>query len=101
MRLVPRKDGRGRIPALEIMRNTPVIKKLLLDGNTKAIPDYIKEGREFGMQTFNQSLLDLFNQGLVSYEDALQSASNREEFKLNAQGMFTGTDSLRARQPGD
>jgi len=101
MRLVPRKDGRGRIPALEIMRNTPVIKKLLLEGNTKAIPDYIKEGREFGMQTFNQSLLDLFNQGLVSYEDALQSASNREEFRLNAQGMFTGTDSLRARQPGE
>jgi len=101
MRLVPRKDGRGRIPALEIMRNTPVIKKLLLDGNTKTIPDYIKEGREFGMQTFNQSLLDLFNQGLVSYEDALQSASNREEFRLNAQGMFTGTDSLRARQPGE
>lgn len=96
MRLLPRKDGRGRIPALEIMRNTPVIKKLLLEGSTKAIPDYIKNGREFGMQTFNQSLLDLYQDGLVNYEDALLSASNREEFRLNAQGMFTGTEAIRA-----
>jgi Tfp pilus assembly ATPase PilU len=101
MRLAPRKDGRGRIPALEIMRNTPVIKKMLLEGNTKMIPDYIKDGREFGMQTFNQSLLDLYNEDLVSYEDALHSASNKEEFKLNAQGMFTGTESLRARTIAD
>ncbi|UCD58999.1 MAG: PilT/PilU family type 4a pilus ATPase [Candidatus Hydrogenedentota bacterium] len=98
MRLLPRKDGGGRIPALEIMRTTPVIRKLLLQGNTKAIPDYVKEGREFGMQTFNQSLLDLFQAGLITYEDALQNASSPEEFKLNAQGMFTGTESLRAKQ---
>ncbi|MBI4832901.1 MAG: PilT/PilU family type 4a pilus ATPase [Candidatus Lindowbacteria bacterium] len=98
MRLLPRKDGRGRVPAVEIMRTTPLIRKLLLEGNTKSIPDYIKEGREFGMQTFNQALLDLFQQGLINYEDALLNASNPEEFKLNAQGLFTGTDSLRARQ---
>ncbi|RJP65266.1 MAG: PilT/PilU family type 4a pilus ATPase [Candidatus Abyssobacteria bacterium SURF_17] len=97
MRLIPRKEGNGRIPALEIMRTTPLIRKLLLLGDTKAIPDYIKEGREFGMQTFNQALLDLFQAGLVSYEDALQNASNPEEFKLNAQGMFTGIDSLKAK----
>jgi len=100
-RLLPRKDGRGRIPALEIMRNSPVIRKLLLEGNTKAIPDYVKEGREFGMQTFNQSLLDLYQEGLVSYDDALQCATNREEFRLNAQGMYTGTEAIRARQAGD
>jgi twitching motility protein PilT len=100
-RLLPRKDGRGRIPALEIMRATPVIKKLLLEGNTKEIPDYVKEGGEFGMQTFNQSLLNLFQEGLVSYEDALQNASNPEEFKLNAQGMFTGTDAMRAGRVAD
>jgi twitching motility protein PilT len=50
------------------------------------------------MQTFNQALLELFTEGLVSYEDALQNSSNPEEFKLNAQGMFTGTDSIRARR---
>lgn len=99
MRLITRKDGRGRIPALEILRATPIIKKLLLEGNTKTIPDYIKQGREFGMQTFNQSLLDLFQNGFVSYEDALQNASNREEFKLNAQGMFTGTEAMRGKHP--
>jgi len=97
MRLIPRSDGKGRIPAMEIMRATPVIRKLLLDGSTKSIPDYVKDGREFGMQTFNQSLLDLFQKGLISYEDALQNASNPEEFRLNAQGMFTGVDSIRAR----
>jgi twitching motility protein PilT len=98
MRLIPRKDGKGRIPALEILRVTPVIRKLLLEGSTKSIPDYIKEGREFGMQTFNQSLLDLFQKGLINFDDALQNASNPEEFKLNAQGMFTGVDSIRARR---
>ena len=101
MRLIPRKDGRGRIPALEIMRNTPIIRKLLLEGNTKTIPDHIKEGREFGMQTFHQSLLDLFQKELITYEDALANASNREEFKLNVQGMFTGTEAMRARQMED
>ncbi len=100
-RLIPRKDGRGRIPALEIMRNTPVIKKLLLEGNTKQIPDYVKEGGEFGMQTFNQSMLSLFQEGLISYEYALQNASNPEEFRLNAQGMFTGADALRAGRAGE
>ena len=99
--LLPRKDGRGRIPTLEIMRNTPIIRKLLLEGSTKGIPDYIKKGREFGMQTFNQSLLDLFQDGLVEYEDALLCASNREEFKLNAQGMFTGTDAMRIMETGE
>jgi twitching motility protein PilT len=96
MRLIARKDGRGRIPATEVLRATPIIRKLLLEGNTKGIPDYIKNGREFGMQTFNQSLLELFQEGLISYEDALMNSSNPEEFKLNAQGMFTGVDSIRS-----
>jgi twitching motility protein PilT len=98
LRLIPRQDNNGRVPAMEILRVTALIRKLLLEGNTKSIPDYIKEGREFGMQTFNQALLDLFREGLVSYEDALQNATNPEEFKLNAQGMFTGTESIRARR---
>jgi len=98
MRLIPHKNGRGRIPAVEVMRTTPVIRKLLLKGDTKALPDYIKDGREFGMQTFNQALLDLFQEGLIEYEDALQNASNPEEFKLNAQGMFTGTDFLKSHR---
>ena len=100
-RLLPRKDGRGRIPSLEIMRNTPIIKKLLLEGKTKEIPDYVKTGGEFGMQTFNQSLLNLFHEGLVDYEHAVQNATNPEEFRLNAQGMFTGTDFIREGLGGE
>jgi twitching motility protein PilT len=98
MRLIPRLDGEGRIPAIEVMRGTPIIRKLLLEGNVKSIPDYIKDGREFGMQTFNQALLDLYQKELISFEDALQNASNPEEFRLNAQGMFTGIDAMRPRR---
>jgi twitching motility protein PilT len=98
MRLIPRSDGKGRVPAMEILRATPIIKKLLLEGATKSIPEYIKEGREFGMQTFNQSLLDLYQRGLIGFEDALQNSSNPEEFRLNAQGMFTGVDAMRSRR---
>jgi Tfp pilus assembly ATPase PilU len=98
MRLIPRLNGKGRLPAIEVMRATPIIRKLLLEGGVKSIPDYIKDGREFGMQTFNQALLDLFQKELISFEDALQNASNPEEFRLNAQGMFTGVDAMRERR---
>ncbi len=101
MRLIRRSDSKGRIPAIEIMRTTPLIRKLLLEGNTKSIPDQIREGKEFGMQTFNQSLLELFQKGLIGYEDALLNASNPEEFRLNAQGMFTGLDSIRSQRAED
>ncbi len=95
MRLLSRKDGTGRIPALEILRSTPSVKKSLMEGEFWKLKEYMQKSRDQGMVTFNQSLLDLYKQELISFEEALYASSNPDEFKLNAQGMYTGTDSFR------
>jgi twitching motility protein PilT len=94
MRLLPRKDSPGRIPALEIMLGTPAIKKLLFAGETWRILELVKQGRDMGMQSFNQALVDLYRADKVSYDDALLCATSPEEFKLNAQGIYTGVESI-------
>ena len=94
MRLLPRRDSPGRIPALEVMLGTPAIKKLLFSGETWRILDLVKQGRDMGMQTFNQALVDLYRAGKVSYDDALLCATSPEEFKLNVQGIYTGVESI-------
>src|SRR5690606_18480476 len=58
-RLLPRRTGEGRVPAIEIMVSTPMIKKLLLEGKTMELAEHIQQGEYYGMQTFNQSLLKL------------------------------------------
>lgn len=83
-RLLRRKDGHGRVAALEVMIVTGTIKDLILDPNrTAEIRDYIAEGREqYGMQTFDQHLTDLVQQDVVDYEIALAHASNPSDFEL-------------------
>jgi twitching motility protein PilT len=95
MRLLQKQGGKGRIPALEIMRSTPTIKKALLNGEFWNIKESMQTGRSAGMQTFNQALLELYKKKQISFDEALQASSNPDEFKLNAQGMYTGTDSIR------
>ncbi len=90
-RLLPRKDRKGRIPAVEIMINTPTIKKYLLEGRTVELPQLIEKGKNYGMQTFNQSLYNLIANKKVSVEDAMQYASNPEDLKLAISGIQTGT----------
>ncbi len=94
MRLLPRRDGAGRIPAMEILRCTSTARKALSNGETYRIKEIMQKGRDMGMQTFNQGLLDLYQREMITYEEAMAAASNPEEFRLNAQGMFTGTDSV-------
>ncbi len=94
MRLLPRKDGTGRVPAMEILRATPTIRKALAAGEHWRMKELMQKGGDLGMQTFNQSLVELYREGLVDYEDALAASSNPEEFKLNARGMYTGTESI-------
>ncbi len=98
MRLLPRKDGPGRIPALEVMLGTPTIKKLLFGGETWRILELVKQGGDVGMQTFNRALVDLYQDGKVSYEDALLCATRPEEFKLNVQGIYTSVESISDRR---
>jgi len=91
MRLIPRMEGFGRVPAIEILVDTPRIKELLLEGNTKAISQAVYEGREhYGTQTFNQAIHSLYKEGKISFEDALSNADNPDELKLEIRGITKG-----------
>jgi twitching motility protein PilT len=96
-RLIPRIDGKGRAPAVEIMISTPFIRDCIVDKEkTHNINGAIAAGTsQYGMQTFDQSIFGLFEQGLVSYEEALRWASNVDEFKLRVQGISTTSDLSR------
>ncbi|MCG3180178.1 MAG: Twitching mobility protein [Phycisphaerae bacterium] len=97
MRLLPRKDGGGRVPAVEVLTATPTVRRILAEGAWAELYDVMKRGKADGMQTMNQSLLGLANAGLVDPAVALRESPNREELKLNLQGMFTGIDSIDLR----
>jgi twitching motility protein PilT len=88
-RLMPKADGQGRAPAVEVMISTPFIRDCIVDKEkTHLIPGAIAAGTsQYGMQTFDQSIFGLFEQKLVSYEEALRWASNVDEFKLKVQGI--------------
>ena len=94
MRLLPRKDSRGRVPALEILTATPRVRKLIGEGRLAEVHDAMKRGTADGMCTLNQYLVGLCAKGLVDEDLAVQYAPNPEEFRLNRQGMFTGIDSV-------
>ena len=93
-RLVKRADGEGRVPAVEVMINTAYIREcILVPEKTRAVRDAIAAGTsQYGMQTFDQSLWDLFQAGLVGYETALDNASNADDFKLRMQGISSTSD---------
>jgi twitching motility protein PilU len=81
-RLVPMKDGKGRVAAVEIMLNTPLISDLIFKGEVHEIKQIMAKSRELGMQTFDQHLFDLYDGGLISYEDALRNADSVNELRL-------------------
>lgn len=93
-RLVPRADGKGRVAAVEIMKATARIKEMIEDKDrTKEIPDAIAQGfTTYGMQTFDQSLMQLVRQNLVTYQEALRQASNPDDFALRFQGISSTSD---------
>ena len=93
-RLLPRMDAHGRAPAVEVMISTPFIRDCIVDKEkTHLIPSAIAAGTsQYGMQSFDQSIFALFQQGIVSYEEALRWASNVDEFKLRVQGVSTTSD---------
>jgi twitching motility protein PilT len=82
-RLLPRKDGRGRVPAVEVLVMNGRIRDLILNPEqTHMIIDIVGESAFYGMQTFDQALLGLYRSGLVSLEDAMSAASNQHDFQL-------------------
>jgi Tfp pilus assembly pilus retraction ATPase PilT len=87
LRLIPRKDGCGRIPAYEVMLLTPTISRLIREGKILEIPQFIEEGAVFGMQSFNQSLIKLVKEEKITEEEALRFSDNKEEFALALKGI--------------
>ncbi|MEQ1581839.1 MAG: PilT/PilU family type 4a pilus ATPase [Steroidobacteraceae bacterium] len=81
-RLIPREGGVGRIAAIEIMLNTPLITDLIFKGEVAAIKEVMAKSNRLGMKTFDQALYDLYEAGLISYEDALRNADSKNEVRL-------------------
>jgi twitching motility protein PilU len=102
-RLLPRQEGKGRIAAVEVLLNTPLIADMIFKGEVGEMKELMKRSRELGMQTFDQALFDLYETNMVSYEDALRNADSvndlRLQIKLNSQrarssDLSAGTEHL-------
>ncbi|MEW6515073.1 MAG: PilT/PilU family type 4a pilus ATPase [Pseudomonadota bacterium] len=81
-RLLPAREGKGRVAAVEILLNSPLISDLIGKGEVHEIKEIMKKSRELGMQTFDQALFDLYEAGKISYEDALRFADSMNEVRL-------------------
>src|ERR1700685_1306913 len=81
-RLIPREAGSGRIAAMEIMLNSPLIPDLIFRGEVAKIKEVMSRSTRVGMKTFDQALFDLFEQGYISYEDALRNSDSKNELRL-------------------
>ena len=102
-RLIPKTDGKGRVAAVEVMLNSPLISDLIFKGDVHEIKSIMAKSRELGMQTFDQALFDLYESDLITYEDALRNADSvndiRLKIKLEGKGahgkdLASGLDSL-------
>ncbi|GAB3652034.1 PilT/PilU family type 4a pilus ATPase [Ramlibacter alkalitolerans] len=102
-RLVPKQDGKGRAAAVEILLNSPLISDLIFKGEVSEIKEIMKKSRNLGMQTFDQALFDMYENNLITYEDALRNADSvndlRLQIKLNSQraksqDLSAGTEHL-------
>jgi twitching motility protein PilU len=81
-RLIPAKDGKGRVAAIEVLLNSPLIADLIFKGNVHEIKEIMKKSREMGMQTFDTALFELYEAGKITYEDALRNADSMNELRL-------------------
>jgi len=93
-RLLPRHDGPGRIPAIEILVTTASIREYIIDQlKTPLIPELIEQGAvQYGMQSFDQTIMKMFRDGTISYEEALAQSSNPEDFDLRCKGITSTSD---------
>ena len=93
-RLVPRAEGSGVVPAMEILINRPIVRKLLHEGRLEKLPQAIETGGGDGMMTFNQSLLRLIEQGVITERTALEKATNPEQLQMNLNGIFLSAGAI-------
>lgn len=94
MRLIPRMDGKGRVPAVEVMINTPYIQECIsFKEKTGLIRDAIAQGvSHYGMQTFDQSIFQLYKDGFISFEQGMRYSSSPDNFKLRVSGVQSTSD---------
>jgi twitching motility protein PilT len=95
LRLIPRADRAGRVPATEVLVNTAAVRDNIRDmSKSLNIPELIAEGTvQYGMQNFDQSLMNWYTRGVISYENAVYNATNPSEFALRVQGVASASDS--------
>ena len=92
-RLLTRCDMPGRVPALEILISTAAVRDYLLDPEkTSAIPDLIEDGAQYGMMSFDQSIMGLYKAGMISFEEAMNQCSNPDEFDMRIRGIMGASD---------
>ncbi len=99
-RLIPREGGIGRIAAMEIMLNTPLIADLIFKGDVGQIKDIMAKSTRLGMQTFDQALFALFEEGTISYEEAMRNADSKNELRLRIK-LESKRDSAAAEQQAE
>jgi twitching motility protein PilT len=97
LRLVKNKDGTAMVPAVELLINTPTVRELLEQGQTRSLPKALAEGGYYGTMTFNQSLIRLFQAGNISLEDALVSSDNPDELKMQMRGITMGSGASQTK----
>ncbi len=97
MRLIRKADGQGRVPAVEVLISTEFIRDCIINQDkTRMIRDAIAAGTsQYGMQTFDQSIYNLYRDKLITYDEALKQASNPDEFKLRVEGIRSSTDAAK------
>ena len=109
-RLIPKSDGEGRVPAVEVMLNTPLMSDLIFKGHVHEIKELMAKSNELGMHTFDQALFDLYESGNITYEDALRNADSlndlRLRIKLESKGskkedIMSGLDNLTMEESSD
>jgi twitching motility protein PilU len=81
-RLLKKVDGKGRVAAIEVLLNSPLIADLMLKGEVHEIKEIMSRSNELGMKTFDQALFDLYEEDLINYEDALRNADSMNELRL-------------------
>jgi twitching motility protein PilT len=93
-RLLPRSDQPGRVPAVEIMISTGAIRDAIIDPmKTSQVIEFVEQGAmQYGMQSFDQSIMKLYRQGVISYEDAMRNATNPDDFDLRVKGITAASD---------
>jgi twitching motility protein PilU len=99
-RLIPREGGVGRVAAMEIMLNTPLIQDLIFKGEVGQIKEIMAKSTRLGMQTFDQSLFGLFDEGTISYDEAMRNADSKNELRLKIK-LESKRDSSAAEQQSE